>query len=84
VAWGLIEADVQSTRNDPVPLHLRNAPTDLMKDLGYGKGYLYAHDFEGGVVEQQHLPDDLVGRQYFKPTDRGFEAKLRIVKKSDD
>ncbi|MFZ0215932.1 MAG: replication-associated recombination protein A [Candidatus Dormiibacterota bacterium] len=54
----------------PVPLHLRNAPTGLMRGLGYGKGYQYAHDFEGGVVEQQHLPDQLVGRHLYEATDR--------------
>ncbi len=84
VAWGLVEADVQNTRNDPVPIHLRNAPTGLMKDLGYGKGYLYAHDFEGAVVDQQYLPDSLIGRQYFTPTDRGYEGKLQPRKKLDE
>jgi putative ATPase len=62
--------DVQSTRADPVPLHLRNAVTGLMRNLGYGKGYRYAHDYEGAVVEQQHLPDNLAGRRYFHPNDR--------------
>lgn len=83
VAWGQVEDDVQKTRNDPVPIHLRNAPTGLMKDLGYGKGYLYAHDFEGAVVEQQYLPDGLVGREYYKPTDRGYEGKLRLKPKPE-
>ncbi|MGH2930919.1 MAG: replication-associated recombination protein A, partial [Solirubrobacteraceae bacterium] len=54
----------------PVPLHLRNAPTGLMRGMGYGQGYKYAHDFEGGVVEQQHLPDRLAGRRFFEPTER--------------
>jgi putative ATPase len=62
--------DVHQTRADPVPLHLRNAPTGLMKSLGYGKGYRYAHDYEGGVVEQQHLPDNLRGRRYFRRNER--------------
>lgn len=70
-------ADVRETRNDPVPLHLRNAPTGLMKDLGYGDGYRYAHDFEGGVVAQQNFPDALVGRRYYEPTGRGFEDSIR-------
>ena len=48
-----------------------------MKELGYGKGYQYAHDYEGGVVGQQHLPESLAGRRYYQPTDRGFEAELR-------
>ena len=83
-AWGKVVEDVQQTRNDPVPIHLRNAPTGLMKDLGYGKGYLYAHDFEGAVVDQQYLPDALSGRRYYHPTDRGYESKLRDRKKPDD
>lgn len=75
-AYDAAEADVANTRNDPVPIHLRNAPTSLMKDLGYGKGYRYAHDFEGGVIGQQNLPDRLEGRTYYEPTDRGFERTL--------
>jgi len=76
VAWEAAQADIEKTRNDPVPIHLRNAPTGLMKDLGYGKGYRYAHDYEGGFVAQQNLPDALVGRRYYLPTDRGFEAEI--------
>jgi putative ATPase len=75
-AYGAARTDIESTRNDPVPLHLRNAPTALMKDLGYGRGYRYAHDFAGGVVAQQNLPDNLVGRRYYEPTERGFEQTL--------
>src|SRR6187549_1657329 len=59
VAYGKAVADVANSRNDPVPLHLRNAPTSLMKDLGYGAGYKYAHDFDEGVIGQQNLPDNL-------------------------
>jgi putative ATPase len=69
--------DVEQTRNDPVPIHLRNAPTKLLKELGYGEGYRYAHDFEGGIIGQQNLPENLAGRTYYKPTDRGFEQELR-------
>jgi putative ATPase len=76
-AYGEARADVAETRNDPVPLHLRNAPTGLMKAQGYGKGYKYAHDHEGGIVAQQNLPDNLAGRRYYQPTDRGFEQALR-------
>ena len=76
-AYGAASADVASTRNDPVPIHLRNAPTRLMKELGYGRGYRYAHDFEDGVVAQQNLPDNLRGATYYEPTDRGFESELR-------
>jgi putative ATPase len=75
-AYGVARDDVASTRNDPVPLHLRNAPTRLMQDLGYGRDYRYAHDFEGGLVAQQNLPDNLAGRRYYEPTDRGFERDL--------
>ncbi len=75
-AYNAVREDVERTRNDPVPLHLRNAPTGLMKGLGYGKGYRYAHDYEGAVVDQQHLPDNLAGRRYYHPTGRGFEAEI--------
>ena len=77
LAWSSAKADVEQTRNDPVPLHLRNAPTSLMKNLGYGEGYRYAHDYEGGVVEQQNLPDALKDRRYYTPTDRGFEVEIK-------
>ncbi len=76
VAYGQARDDVAKTRNDPVPIHLRNAPTRLMKDLGYGEGYKYAHDFDDGVVGQQNLPDNLKGRTYYAPVDRGFERTL--------
>lgn len=75
-AWKAASADVESSRHDPVPIHLRNAPTRLMKDLGFGAGYRYAHDFEGGVVGQQNRPDAIDGRIYYEPTDRGAEASL--------
>jgi putative ATPase len=74
--YGAARADVEQTRNDPVPIHLRNAPTRLMRELGYGKDYRYAHDFAGGVVAQQNLPANLSGRRYYAPTDRGFEREL--------
>ncbi len=75
-AYKAVQADVAKTRNDPVPLHLRNAPTRLMKGLGYGEGYQYAHDAPGTVVTQAHLPDNLRGRQYYHPTERGVEARI--------
>jgi putative ATPase len=68
--------DVRQTRNEPVPLHLRNAPTSLMKTLGYGEGYEYAHDLQEGRSEQAHLPPQLEGRIYYEPTQRGFEAHV--------
>jgi putative ATPase len=76
-AYKMVAEDVARTRNEPVPLHLRNAPTSLMKGLGYGSGYKYAHDYEGGQVEQSHLPASLEGRRYYRPTDRGYEGRLR-------
>jgi putative ATPase len=68
--------DVERTRNDPVPIHLRNAPTKLMRELGYGEQYRYAHDFPDAIVEQQHLPDNLVGRRYYQPAPRGQEHEI--------
>jgi putative ATPase len=86
-AYSAALADVEGTRNDPVPLHLRNAPTRLMKNLGYGAGYRYAHDdyaaleAEGetppAVNLQENLPDALRGRAYFEPTRQGDEERLR-------
>jgi putative ATPase len=76
-AYGAALKDVAETRNEPVPLHLRNAPTALMKGLGYAQGYKYAHDYEGGLVEQEHFPPNLSGRRYYEPTGRGFEAEIR-------
>jgi putative ATPase len=75
-AYGAAQADVTQTRNDPVPIHLRNAPTKLMKDIGYGKDYKYAHDFQEGVVEQQNLPDAIAGHTYYSPTKRGYEKTV--------
>jgi putative ATPase len=75
--YGAIKEDLETTRAEPVPLHLRNAPTPLMKNIGYGKGYQYAHDAEDKVADMQCLPDSLAGRNYYRPTDQGFEARLR-------
>jgi putative ATPase len=60
----------------PVPLHLRNAPTSLMKEWGYGEGYQYAHNYEGAVVDLQCLPDEIKDLRFYEPTDRGYEAKI--------
>ena len=76
-AYSLVKDDVARTRNEPVPIHLRNAPTRLMKGLGYGKDYKYAHDYEDAQVEQEHLPPSLKGRRYYRPTNRGHEARVR-------
>jgi putative ATPase len=76
VAFNEAKADVQERPAEPVPLHIRNAPTGLMRDLGYGSGYQYAHDAPDARVEQEHLPEALRGRQYYRPVDRGLEADL--------
>ena len=76
VAYDAATADVRDRPAEPVPLHIRNAPTRLMKDLGYGAGYQYAHDAPDARVDQDDLPDALRGRQYYRPTDRGLEAEL--------
>ena len=75
-AYNQAVRDVQDTRNEPIPIHLRNAPTKLMAELGYGEDYRYAHDFEHAIVEQQHMPDNLRGKRYFQPTDRGYEREI--------
>jgi putative ATPase len=76
-AYKLVKDDVARTRNEPVPMHIRNAPTALMKGLGYGQGYKYAHDYDDALVDQEHLPDSLRGRRYYRPTDRGHEARIK-------
>ncbi len=69
--------DALAQLSEPVPLNIRNAPTRLMKDLDYGKGYQYAHDFEGHITSMQCLPDSLLGREYYQPSDQGLEAKYK-------
>jgi len=69
--------DVKSSQDLPVPLHLRNAPTGLMHDLGYGKEYKYSHDHPGHFVEQRYLPEGLTGKVYYRPTDNGREKEVR-------
>jgi len=76
-AYDAVVGDVENTRNDPVPLHIRNAPTRLMKGLGYGKGYQYAHDLEDKVADMDCLPDSLKGRKYFHGQEIGEEAKVK-------
>ncbi len=75
-AYGEVLADIQKTVAEPVPLHLRNAPTRLMKELDYGKGYQYAHDVEGRVAKMECLPPRLAGRRYYQPTHEGRERQL--------
>jgi len=76
-AYGAVQEDVERTAQEPVPLHLRNAPTGLMKGLGYGKGYEYAHDSEAKVAGMQCLPDGLRDRVYYHPTNEGIEKRIR-------
>jgi len=75
--YGRIKETISRTGTLPVPLHIRNAPTRLMKELGYGKGYLYAHNFEDAYVPQDFLPEKLKGETYYHPTDRGYEKIIR-------
>ncbi|MFZ3201858.1 MAG: replication-associated recombination protein A [Candidatus Acidiferrales bacterium] len=89
--YGAVRDDLQQTIAEPVPLHLRNAVTGLMSHLGYGHGYQYAHDAPEKVTDMTCLPESLLGRVYYKPTDQGFEARIRqrleeirrVRKKSD-
>ncbi|MYB48598.1 MAG: replication-associated recombination protein A [Dehalococcoidia bacterium] len=69
--------DVEASRNDPVPLHLRNAVTGLMRGLGYGEGYKYAHDYEGNFTPAENLPESVRGHRYYRPGDQGYEIEVR-------
>lgn len=75
--YGAVHEDLQRTIAEPVPLHLRNAVTGLMSHIGYGKGYQYAHESEEKVTDMVCLPESLAGRTYYKPTDQGFEERIR-------
>ncbi len=76
-AFDAARADVHARPAEPVPLHIRNAPTRLMRELGYGRGYRYAHDAPDAQVEQEHLPEALRGRTYYHPVARGLEVEIR-------
>jgi len=76
-AFGRAREAARETPAEPVPLHIRNAPTDLMEELGYGEGYAYDHDHEGGVASQEYLPGPLQGMRFYRPTDRGTESRIR-------
>jgi putative ATPase len=76
-AYSEVQQDVEQTAAEPVPLHLRNAPTGLMKGMGYGQGYKYAHDLENKVADMQCLPDNLRDRRYYEPTNEGLEKRIR-------
>ena len=75
-AYGQVLADIEQRPAEPVPLHLRNAPTKLMKELDYGRNYEYAHDLEGKVAAMECLPPSLAGRRYYQPTGEGRERLL--------
>ena len=73
------KTDVDQSGSLPVPYHIRNAPTGLMKDIGYGKGYKYDHDFDDAIAGQDYLPDKLLGKKYYEPAGRGFEKELLSI-----
>ena len=77
VAYMMAKQDAKEQISEPVPLHIRNAPTKLMKELDYGKGYVYAHDTEEKMSSMQCLPDSLVGKEYYRPTEQGLESKYK-------
>ena len=77
VAYMMARRDAKEQIAEPVPMHIRNAPTKLMKELDYGKGYKYAHDYEEKMTSMQCLPDSLIGREYYQPTEQGLETKYK-------
>ncbi|WP_275901526.1 hypothetical protein [Cohnella algarum] len=77
MAYRSAKKDALHSMSEPVPLQLRNAPTKLMKELNYGKGYQYAHDTEEKLTMMQTMPDSLIGREYYHPTTQGSEAKIK-------
>jgi putative ATPase len=84
MAYNAAARDALNSLQHPVPLHLRNAPTKLMKDIGYSKGYKYAHNYDNAQTDMTCLPDELAGREYYTPTNRGFEAKFKTGKGGGD
>jgi len=77
LAYQEVQRDVHELGNMPVPLHIRNPVTPMMKDLGYGKDYKYPHDYPDHFVEEEYLPENLKGRIYYNPTEQGFEKELK-------
>jgi len=75
-AYSHVQQDIAKGRNEPVPIHLRNPVTGLMRGLGYGKGYKYAHDYPGHIVAQENLPASLKGKKYYQPSDQGYEKTI--------
>jgi putative ATPase len=76
-AYQKVQRDIRELENMPVPLHIRNAPTSLMEDMGYGKGYKYPHDYPDHFIEEEYLPENLRGRTYYHPTEQGFEKEIK-------
>jgi len=76
-AYQGVEKDVRELENMPVPLHIRNAPTSLMRNLGYGTGYQYPHDYPDHFIEEEYLPENLRGRIYYRPSEEGFEREIK-------
>ncbi|HBE44725.1 MAG TPA: hypothetical protein DDW17_04530, partial [Deltaproteobacteria bacterium] len=76
-AYSAVEKDVRKLPEYPVPLHIRNAPTKLMESLGYGRGYLYPHNFKDAIVKQAYMPEELKNKRYYHPTERGHEKRLK-------
>ena len=76
-AYQKVQRDIRELENMPVPLHIRNAPTKLMEDLGYGKDYKYPHDYPDHFVDEEYLPENLKGRTYYRPTEQGFEKEIK-------
>jgi len=76
-AYQKVRRDVREVENMPVPLHIRNAPTSLMEDLGYGEGYKYPHDYPDHFVEEEYLPENLKGRIYYEPSEQGGERDIK-------
>ena len=77
VAYNLARNDALKNLAEPVPLHLRNAPTKLMRELEYGKNYKFAHDYEERITNMQCLPENLIGHEYYKPTEQGIEIRYK-------
>jgi putative ATPase len=77
IAYNSVSKDIRNLPEYPVPLHIRNAPTKLMGELGYGNGYLYPHDFDNAIVKQPYFPDEMKSKRYYHPTDLGYEKKLK-------
>ena len=83
-AYNAAASDALNSLQHPVPFHLRNAPTKLMKEVGYGKGYKYAHDYKNANTDMKCLPDELEGTIYYEPTERGFEGKLKSARSNQN